>query len=83
MVKHVSKELRVWWIVNVPNKPIFTLVKNVEEAKVIIKREIKRQLKDSSISSNVFGLEEFEDGEWREYYNDDSEDIMEMIDNGK
>ena len=61
----MEKKLRVYAIRNVPDKPSYWFVDTPEEAKVIIKKQIEKDLKDDSIESNVFGLQELSkvDGE--------------------
>ena len=72
--------MRVWWSRNVPNRPKYFKVKDIEEAKRTIEELTQEDLKDKSVEDNVGGLEVFENGEWSEYYNDDGQDIMEIID---
>jgi len=70
-------DLRVWNIVNVPNFAIYVPVSTPEDAIRIINYMAEDQLKEERITSNVFGLEVFEDGEWTDWYNELGEDIDE------
>lgn len=76
-----NKKLQVWWIRNGVTEKHRVLT--VEDAIKLIKQFIKEDLEDKKFVWNAGGLEEFEDGEWTEWYNDDGEDIMEVIDNQK
>jgi len=75
-----TKELRVWWIRNVPNKPIHYQVKDIDEAKKKINELTQDDLKNKFVEDNVGGLEIFENEEWSEYYNDEGQDIMKIMD---
>jgi len=81
--------LRIWWNSNFGNKPYTRIVKDVEEAKLLIDVLSQYDLYlGDLINSNAFGLEiyvgeyvDYETNEgWEEYYNDDSQDISEIID---
>lgn len=67
--------LRVWNIINPPYSPDHYLVKTPQEAFALIDKMADTQLRDSSIFSNVFGLEVFEGGEWSEWYDENGDDI--------
>lgn len=58
-------------------------VKNIQEAIDFINEWTEKDLKDDSTEWNVFGLEEFNPvtDEYEEWYNEDGEDILEVIDN--
>ena len=71
------KKLRAWW--NRNSTQITKDVKTVEEAIKWINEQAELDLKDNNIIWNAGGLEEFEDGEWSEYYNEDGLDIKEII----
>lgn len=75
----MNKKLRMYYIRNPPSEPTYFNVKSLDEAKEKIDTLAKADLKDNGIGSNVFGLEEFVDGEWSEYYNDDGMDITEIM----
>jgi hypothetical protein len=70
-----SGELRVYNIINVPNEATFYPVKDIKHATTLINSLADSQLLDTSIESNVFGLEVFEDGEWLEWESEDGQDI--------
>jgi len=72
--------LRVWNVINPPNKPCYFPVATPEEGNEVITRRAKHQLKNPSIVSNAFGLEVYEHGEWCEWYNEFGEDINELFD---
>ena len=54
-------------------------VNNVDEAIMVINTLIKRDLNDDRITDNMMGLEEFIDGDWSEYQNEEGMDINELI----
>ncbi len=60
-------ELRVWNIINPPNEGDKYPVTGLEHAKTLIDALAQSQLLEPRITSNVFGLEVFEDGEWSEW----------------
>ena len=64
-------------------KTLYLEVKNIKEAKIVLNTLTKRDLNDERITDNVMGLEEFtgnkQAGEWSEYYNEDGENIDEII----
>ena len=70
-------QLRVWHIQNVPNSPQFNEVKTVGEAVRMIRALAGIDLKNSSIISNVFGLEVFDEDikDWIEWEDDEGRDI--------
>lgn len=72
-------EYRVWYSKNLGTVTT-RLVKNPEEARELINEWIDRDLEDSTVTDNSFGLEVLEDGVWCEYYNEDGDDILEEID---
>ena len=77
---------RVWNAINPPSNMDFYSVNDPEEAYHLIEKLILRQMEDPEVASNAFGLEELEDdGEYREWYNDDGdcEDIQSTIAFGK
>lgn len=79
-------DLRVWWIPQVPMKAFHVSVKNVRDAKIVMK-----VLEDYDIFQyrnhvkpdycNAGGLNVFEDGEWIEWYDDKGNciDDLELI----
>ena len=69
-------KLRVWNIVNVPNKPRFYYgFDSVEEAREFTSKLIDEQLSDDNVISNAFGIEEFDevDQEWYEIEDEDED----------
>ena len=74
--------LRVWHIQNPPNHPMHWSVSSVEEARQKIQKLIQLDLKNTRIVSNAFGLEIQENDEWSEWYNDEGQDIMELVNDG-
>lgn len=82
-----ENQLRVWWSSQIPiteeSKEEY-LVENVEEAKKKIIELTNRDLKIESIIDNVGGLEIFEKNhegklEWSEYYDEEGNDIDEIL----
>lgn len=67
--------LRVWYVKNPPRDPEHFPVDSVEQAVKKINRLVNRDLKDSRVIDNAFGLEIYEDGEWTEYYDKEGRDI--------
>lgn len=67
--------LRVFNIINPPNRGSFYPVSSPQHAYNLIERMAKAQLEMNSIHSNVFGLEVFEDGEWSDWYSEDGDDL--------
>jgi len=72
-------KLRVWYVKNPPRDATNFSVLSIEAAKIKIHELTERDLEDEDIGSNAMGLEVFEDGEWTEYYNDQGQDIMELM----
>ena len=75
-------DLRVWWIPQVPGKPFYVFVEDIDEAGLIINTlayydlfQLQNNIKPDY--SNVGGLEVFEDKKWSEWYSTDGEDIDE------
>lgn len=74
--------LRVWHIPQIPGKPFHVYVKNISEAKLILKViahydlfQLENHIKPDF--SNAAGLEIFENNEWVEWYSPEGEDIDE------
>lgn len=57
-------------------------VESTQDAMDFINEWSEKDLKDNSIEWNAFGLEEFNQDtqEYEEYYNEDGEDILELMD---
>ena len=68
-------DLRVWNIINVPNTPDRYKVSTPKEGYDLITDMANEQLQMSSITSNAFGLEVFEECEWCEWYDENGDDI--------
>jgi hypothetical protein len=69
--KREQIKYRVWWVINPPNKPVFTTVATLKQGKKLIDDETHRQLKNSRIYANAFGLESYdEEFGWTEWYDD-------------
>jgi len=85
-MKMENKILRCWWSRS-GQEQIYKKVKTIEEAIAWLKKQTKKDLEDESIIWNAGGLMEFdesmvsddEDG-WGEFYNEEGQDIMEIID---
>ena len=72
-------DLRVWWIRNPPSAPERYRIRNIKEAMNKIEELAQEDLKNELIDCNIGGLEIYENGEWCEYYDNASNDIMEII----
>ena len=77
ITKNKKDELRVWWSSQVPiNNSLETFtVANTQEAKIKLDELTNRDLKDSSITDNVGGLEVFNGSEWEEWESEEGENI--------
>ena len=74
------KKLRVWYIDRVPMKRETIIeVKNVEEAKLVIKTLTERDLNDERITDNVISFQEFDGEDWMDYTDEDGRDIDEIM----
>lgn len=67
--------LRVWNIINVPNSPDHYSVDTPKEGYDLITDMANEQLQNNLITSNAFGLEVFENGEWTEWCDEFGDDI--------
>lgn len=72
-------QLRVWYIKNIPGQPTHYHVDSLEEAKKVLQELIDRDSHDSSVTDNAMGLEEFDGEEWLEWYDEDGNDIFELL----
>lgn len=85
-------DLRVWWIPQIPGSPFHVKVKNIDEAKLLLKTlanydlfQFKNKIKGDYANSG--GLEVFEDtsedekvgGEWCEWCNEDGDSIDDVM----
>lgn len=68
-------DLRVWNIKNPPREAEHYPVNSVEHASALINALADSQLLQPEITDNVFGLEVYEGGEWREWESADGDDI--------
>ena len=74
------KKLRVWYIDRLPmKKETIIEVKNVEEAKLVIKTLTERDLNDERITDNVMSFQEFDGEDWTDYTDEDGRDIDEIM----
>lgn len=76
-------KLRVWHSTNLFHTEI--PVSSIDDAKKIIDMLAESDLNNPNIDYNAFGLEEHdenfpENGGWSEWYNDNGEDIVEVMD---
>lgn len=86
-MEDTSPLLRVWWIPQVPMKPFYYPVKDIETAKILLdvlalydKFQYKNNVKPNY--SNAGGLEEWDAGHgggWIEYYDEEERDIDDII----
>jgi len=80
-MKPKEGSLQVWWIPQVPMKPFTVDVENIDEAILILKTLARYDLfqLENNIKpdfSNAGGLNVFENGEWSEWYDEETgEDI--------
>jgi len=81
-------DFKVWWIPQIPMEPFTVPVRNPYEAKLIIKTlalydlfQYQNNIKPDY--SNAGGLMIFEDGDWTEWYDEETGcDINELIKRG-
>ncbi len=76
--------LRVWWIPQVPMKAFHVPVASIAEAKLIMVTlaeydifQFENRIKPDYC--NTGGLEVFEDGEWTEWYDEESGDCIDDL----
>lgn len=77
------KNLRVWNVINPPNKAKHYKIETIEDALILINSLAQTQLKDDSIVANAFGLETPDDiGIWEEWEDEEGNDIdaYELVD---
>jgi hypothetical protein len=79
--------LKVWWIPQIPGKPFEYPVKNLAEAKKLLDVlaqydlfQFEHHIKPDY--ANAGGLQEFVEGEWLDWTNEDGFDIDEVDENG-
>jgi len=73
------RKFRVWYIINPPGNPLYLDVRNPREGYEAINRLADSQLRDSSIDSNVFGLEELTGNGWGEWFDSEGDDVYESF----
>jgi hypothetical protein len=85
MTKVAEGTLRVWHIPQVPMKPFHVEVKSIREAKLILDAlafydifQFKNNIKPDYC--NAAGLEVFEGGEWTEWYDGESGNCIDDLD---
>ncbi|WP_143253748.1 hypothetical protein [Alkanindiges hydrocarboniclasticus] len=77
--------LRVWWIPQFPmDEPFYVAVNTVEEGRLIMDTLAKYDIfqfenRIKPDYSNAGGLEEFEDGEWHEWQNEEGDTIDDLL----
>ena len=84
VAKVESAALRVWWIPQVPMKPFRREVRSIREAKLLLETLADYDLFqfDNNIKPdycNAGGLEVFEDGEWTDWYDDETGDGIDSL----
>lgn len=72
-------QYRVWNAINPPERMEYYEVATPAEGAKLIEKLTRHQLRIPSIHSNAFGLDEFLDGEWLTWYNEDGEDVDEAF----
>jgi hypothetical protein len=85
MNKPSEGDLRVWWIPQVPGNPFHVPVKTVREASVVLETltyydlfQFGNNIKPDY--SNAGGLEVFEKSEWTEWYDEESGEFINDLD---
>jgi hypothetical protein len=76
-MENQNQKLRVWWIPQVPGKPFYVDVSSVEEGVKIMdvlagydQFQLDNNIKPDY--ANAGGLSIFEDGEWVDWYDDET-----------
>ena len=80
----METKFRVWWwrFRKGGSRGIeYIEVKDVDEAKRIIKELKKEDLENPFVSCNAGGLKILEKREWSEYHDEEGRDILEIIEN--
>lgn len=75
---HQEGDLRVWYINNPPNRPTLHPVRDIEAA-LTTYEELLRE--DKGEYHPAIGLEVFENGQWCEWYDDNGDDIQDVLRN--
>lgn len=72
-------QLRVWWSRN--TEPLeYHVVDSPKEAIKIIDQLTQTDLSNHHVTVNACGLEEYEDGEWNEWYDNEQASITDLLD---
>lgn len=76
--------LRVWWVRNPPNKPLYIPVNDIHEARGALKALAESDLRDSSVAGNAGGLEVLESAhhEWEEWTDSEGRGINDHLERG-
>jgi hypothetical protein len=76
-----SNKIRVWWIRNVPNTPLYVEVASPEQAIGALKALTESDLADAGVQTNAGGLETLDDtsGEWEEWYDEEGNSIDDLM----
>ncbi len=82
-----EKDLRVYWIPQIPMKPFYYPADSIKDAKRTLELLAQYDLFQMEHNvkpdyANVGGLEVFEDGEWIDWYDEDGNDIDGVDENG-
>lgn len=79
-----TRELKVWWIPQVPMKPFEVQVKNLREAKLLLRVlaeydlfQYKHRIKPDYC--NAGGLQVFENDEWTDWEDNEGNSIDDII----
>jgi hypothetical protein len=79
-----NQKLRVYWFPQIPMNPFYQEVKNLDEAKLLIITlarydifQLENNIKPDFC--NAGGLEVFENGEWTDWYDENGNNIDDLI----
>lgn len=77
VVEPVEGSLRVWHIINPPNRLTHHWIRTVQHAVDVINALAVEDLRNSMVFYSHFGLEAYEEGSgWVEWYDEEDRDIM-------
>jgi len=79
MMSEESRKLRVWHVTNPPSDPQHLPVDSLEEAIELIEGLSQEDLESESVRGSSIGLEVYEAGKWIEYYDEDGNDIDDIM----
>ena len=71
--------LRVWNVINPPGEPLWYPVETPEEGARLIDQLANEQVKDDAVFANAFGLCEWDGEEWTEWYDDEGNDVDDIL----